>query len=274
MQPIFYDRKGEQFARIENGKSLFDARIAITSTNGKYFAVAGYWYINDENSENDGDEIEGSAEAIVFENDRIAYRVKGIDVLDDDAVIRNDGRLCIYDGDDTVSVWSKTEKTIKKKFAFSWLDYGITTDYVWAYGDGEDGNLRLSVFLFESGRMWTKRLHTDICCIKTIYMQKDRDSDQNCIIAIAETYDDKDIFIKYDIDGKKQELTKNEIVEIEQLSAMQESHSIQEPQPTDEDAETNIAASQKKKIPRWVIIVAIVAIVTVILALIGKNVQP
>lgn len=272
MDPVFYDRKGAKCIQIKNGKSLFNERIAITSPNGKYCAVAGYWYVNDDNSENDGDEIDGSAEAIILEDDHIAYRVKGIDALDDDSIIRDDGKLCMI-GDDSVSMWSASANPIKKKFAFSWIDCGINADFAWAYGDGDDGNIRLSVFIFETGKMWTKRLSTNINGIKKVILVKDPNIfEQRNVIAIAETYDDEDVVIKYDTEGKKQDPTKAEIAEIAKLQAMLKAESAEESQ-TGENAENGDASRQKKKIPRWVTIFAIVLVI-VILALIGKNLQP
>lgn len=262
MDAVFYDYNGQKYVKIENGKTLFEEPIVIASPSGRYCVATGYWYINDEDSEDDGDEIEGSAETFVFENEKIIYRAKNLDDAND-YVIQDDGKLYILE-DDGISIWSVTGKPVKRKFSFSDADCSITDDYILAYGSGEDGNLRLSIFLFETGEfinkkftfseldcwitdeyfcaygygedgnlrlsaflfktstMWTKQLHADICNIELVFMVKDAETyDQSYIIALAETYENGTILIKYGIDGKKQELSRNDLVEIKSLLAAQ-----------------------------------------------------
>lgn len=212
MNVNFYERGGTNYVSIEDGHKLFEEAIIQESPNGKYCLAAGYWYINDENSENDGDEIDGSAETIIFEDGQIFYRAKSIEDAEDYA-IRDDGKLCILEAD-YVSVWSASAKPIRKSFSFSWYDCGLNTDFAWACGDGEDGNLRLSVFIFETGKMWTKRLPAKICYIKCVIMVKDT---QYRIHAVAEAYEDEDelqtgtTVLIYDADGKKQEITAEDL---------------------------------------------------------------
>ncbi len=206
MNVNFYECGGTNYVSIEDGRKLFNEAIIAKSPNGKYCVAAGYWYINDEDSEDDGDEIEGSAETFIFEDGQIFYRAKSIEDAEDYA-IRDDGKLCILE-EDAVSIWSASTKPIRKTFAFSWFDCGINADFSWACGDGEDGNLRLSVFVFETGKMWTKRLSEKILAIKTVLMVKDS---QCRIYAVAETYEDGDTVLLYDAEGKKLEITADDL---------------------------------------------------------------
>ena len=263
MNVSFYDRKGINSVSIEDGNALFDEPIEKISPNGRYCVASGYWYINDENSENDGDEIDGSAETIVFENGEILYRAKSIEDAED-YVIRDDGKLCVFE-DDGVTIWSALAKPITKKFSFSWFDFGVNADFAWASGDDEDGNLRLSVFIFDTGKMWTKRLSANICNIKAVLMVKDS---QSSICAVAETHDDEDIVIQYDLDGKKQELSKENLQKVLMAIAQCEPEpALSKQMPDEENPPT--ASEPKKKLPLWVIILAVAIL---ILALIGKYV--
>ena len=304
MSVSFYSRKGNEFVRIEDEHKLFDEPIIYESPNGKYCVAAGYWYINDEDSENDGDKIEGSYETIVFSSGEVLHRTQcGEDA--EDYVLWDDGKLCILE-ENSVSIWSASEKPVRKKFTFSCSESGFTNDYAWAYGngedgklqfsmflfktgefinkkfafsefdcwftdeffsaygDGDDGHLRLSVFIFETGKMWTKRLSENISEIKAVLMVKDS---QSSIYAVAENYDDEDLVIQYDMDGKKQELTRENLQKV--LMAIAQNGT----EPTTSEQEQDVEpppmpAETKKKFPVWVIVLIIV----IILALIGKYV--
>lgn len=263
MNVSFYENNGMNFVCVEDGKAFFNETVEKVSPNGKYCVAAGYWYINDEDSENDGDEIEGSSETIVFENEQILYKAPSVEDAEDYA-IRDDGKLCILE-EDGVSVWAASAKPVRKKFAFSWLDAGITTDFAWAYGDGDDGNLRLSVFVFETGKMWTKRLSQSISEIKAVLMVKDI---QNSIYAVAENYDNEDIVIQYDMDGKKQDPTPEDLRSV--LMAFAKSKAESSPPDDVLDIDPPPAPNKaKRKMPLWAIILIIAF---VLLALIGKYV--
>lgn len=263
MNVSFYENNGMNFVCVEDGKAFFNETVEKVSPNGKYCVAAGYWYINDEDSENDGDEIEGSSETIVFENEQILYKAPSVEDAEDYA-IRDDGKLCILE-EDGVSVWAASSKPVRKKFAFSWLDAGINTDFAWAYGDGDDGNLRLSVFVFETGKMWTKRLSQSISEIKAVLMVKDI---QNSIYAVAENYDNEDIVIQYDMDGKKQDPTPEDLRRV--LMAFAKSKAESSPPDDVLDIDPPPAPNKaKRKMPLWAIILIIAF---VLLALIGKYV--
>ena len=217
MDVVFYERNGSKYVKIEDGNARFEEMISKTSLNGEYSVAAGCWYINSEDDDNDGDEIDDSAEAIIFQNEQIVYRATGIESLYD-AEIQDDGRLCVWDDENAITIWSKTGTPIKKKFAFDVVGQGMYADYAWACGDGEDGNLRLSVLLFDQIRMWTKKFSADISSVNAVFMIKDNiNYDQSYFIALVEDYDYKTSIIKYGIDGKKQELTQSDIVELKQI---------------------------------------------------------
>ena len=235
----FYECGGTNYVSIEDGHKAFNEAITAKSPNGKYCVAAGYWHINDEDSENDGDEIDGSAETIIFENEQILYRAKSTEDAEDFA-IRDDGKLCILE-DRCVSVWPVSGSPVKKRFAFDYYDAGINADFAWASGDGDDGNVRLSVYIFDTGKMWTKRLSDDISIIKAVLMVKDA---QYRIYAVAGTYEKGDTVILYDAEGKKMEITADDLYKVLALLP----HCEPEAEPVEHtEAAPPTAPTQKKK---------------------------
>lgn len=198
----YTDPRGAESILIEDGRKCFDYVAELLSPSGEYKAAAGPWYINDEDSDEDGDEVENSEMLVVWNSDGIVYSVKGFDNIDpDDAKLFDDGRLFLWDGDETVTFFSADGKRTKKKLSISCeFQHGIEKDFAWFYGEGgESLDMKIQVFVFETMKSWTKKLHQDADLDAVFPSPTDGG------VVVAERTDDKVLIVsKYSIHGEKQ----------------------------------------------------------------------
>lgn len=186
---------------IEDGRKCFDYVAELLSPSGEYKAAAGCWYINDENSDEDGDEVENSEMLVVWNDSGIVYSVKGYDNIDpDDARLFDDGRLFHWDGDETVTFFAADGKRTKKKLSVSYTENGIEKDFAWFYGEGgENSDMKIQVFVFETMKSWTKKLRQDTD-LDAVFPSP---TDGGVVVAVR-TYDKVLVVSKYSIHGEKQ----------------------------------------------------------------------
>jgi len=163
MQIEVYERNGTEFVRIRNKRNLFDAPIEARSNNKKYFAAAGYWYVDDLNNdeaEDNGDEVEGSEALYLFEDDHVLRTIKGIDYFPDAYVIQDDGFFAFFDEDATLIVYTPDgkRKTIKINENYCVYECGINEHGAWLIYNDDNSNQKIKVVYFDTMKSWTKQM--------------------------------------------------------------------------------------------------------------------
>ncbi len=200
----FYKSKsGNDRVSISKGKQLFDETIMLRSPSERYSLACGSWYINDEASDDDGNEIENSETLFVFCGEEIAFSKKWTDcpIDEDSARLYDDGKLCVFDeteGNGTIYVFGIDGKRIaKRSIPVSYRSYEFEDDFVWFCGEDNNLNLKLWTFSFENMETWSKRLPNDVLDVTEVVKDE-----TNGHILRVETYEDGEKVIRYDADGK------------------------------------------------------------------------
>lgn len=164
MQIEVYERNGTEFVRIRNKRNLFDAPIEARSNNKKYFAAAGYWYIDDLNNdeaEDNGDEVDGSEALYLFEDDQIIRTIKGVDSFPSDYVIKNDGFFAYLDEDNALIIYTADGKRSTKKINYTVDECGLNEYGAWFIYDDDNSNQKVRVVYFDSMKSWTTQMNDD-----------------------------------------------------------------------------------------------------------------
>ena len=203
---FYSDKHGHECVKLTNGKKYMDGYIEITSKNGRFAAIADFWYEDvpyiDEDGEQDVsmEEIEGSETLVVFDHDHnaVAYTIKGIYGIDEDnTILRDDGTIALFDDDEHLIVHTLTGKKITRKPTYEIVDTRLNEDVAWFWGDDDDFNSKFTVFQFSTLTSWTRRMPPNGCDIQNVLLEN------GFIFVQYETYDDELGIAKYALDGKK-----------------------------------------------------------------------
>lgn len=205
---FYSDKHGRECVKLTNGKKYIDAYIAIKSKNGRFSAIADVWYEDvpyvDEDGEQDvsTEDIEGSETLVVFDQNAVAYTIKGIESINEDnAILHDDGTIALFDYDENLDahliVHTLTGKKITRKPTYEVTDTRLDEDAAYFWGDDDDFNSKFTVFQFATMTSWTRSISKNAIFIKNVLREND------FIFVQYETYDDELGIAKYALDGKK-----------------------------------------------------------------------
>ena len=201
---FYSDKYGGEYVKLTNGKKYMDTRSEIKSKNGRFSAIADFWYEDVPCVDDDGDpdisteEIEGSETLVVFDQNAVAYMIKGIDRINEDyTILRDDGTIALFDDDEHLIVHTLTGKKINRKPTYEIVDTRLNEDVAWFWGDDDNSNSKFTVFQFSTLTSWTRRIPPNGCDIQNVLLEN------GFIFVQYETYDDELGIAKYALDGKK-----------------------------------------------------------------------
>lgn len=267
---FYSDKHGRECVKLTNGKKYMDAYIEIKSKNGRFSAIADVWYEDVPFVDEDGDpdvspeDIEDSETLVVFDQNAVAYTIKGIYGIDEDnAILHDDGTIALFDDDDHLIVHTLTGKKIRRKPPYSVTDTHLDENIAWFWGDDGYVTTEFTIFRFDTLTSWTRRLPQSVGDIKDISLQED-----GFIYVQYEAYDEKlgdELGIaKYALDGKKIGDVKYPKPKKQKAADLDTSEHNEEPAPIKPSAPSKSSKPKSRKRIIWFWLIIILVVVTIV----------